>query len=208
MIMKLKNAVKIIIILSVLCFYGIAPAQDSEAKAKEAADQAALFEKILKAYETRKQKEQDDLAIKFNNTLNSHINAWIDASKKDKNAKIGTRLQQNWEKLSSTFKISPSHYEYYLRGYKYTIVKAEVLKTLSLTTSYRGLANIKEDLYVEKYHSPDVSDANPYFYTVTTDYILNYEYKDDKFELVTTESQITGFVNDAPVEIKKPKNLI
>jgi hypothetical protein len=212
--MKLKSAAKIAIILLMVCSYRTSIAQDTAkakedaSKAKDATDQAVLLDKVLKEYETRKQKEHDELSAKLNNALSSQVNAWMDASKKDKDSKKGARLQQSWEKLSSIFKIAPSHFEYYLRGYKYSTVKVEVLRTMSMTTAYKGVANIKEDLYVEKYHSPDISDANPYFFTVTTDYTINYEYKGGKFELVSTESTVTGFVNDVPAEIKRPNNLI
>lgn len=205
--MKLKNALKILIILIITCFNAVSFAQETN-KAKDNADPAAVFEQALRNYEMKKQQEQDILITKLYYTLGQATDAWIDSAKKDKDSKLGTRLEQSWEKLSSTFKISAGHYDYYLRGYKYAVIKNDVVRSESLATAYKAVVVIKEDLFVEKNHSPDVSDNNPYFYTVTTNYNLNFEYKQDKFVLASSSDKITGIVNDCPVEIKKPVRLI
>jgi len=161
------------------------------------------IEQALKNYETYKQKEQDELANKLNFSLNQTIQNWIASARANKESALGSRLEQNWEKLSPAFPISPVPYEYYLRGYKYSLIKSDVAKTDSILTPYKATVIINEDLYVEKNHSPDISDANPYFYTVTTAYNLNLEYRQDRFVLINSDSKIVGIVNDAPSEIKK-----
>lgn len=162
-----------------------------------------VIEEALKNYETYKQKEQDELAKKLNYSLNQIIQNWIASAKTNKENALGSRLEQSWEKLSSLYPVSPVHYEYYLRGYKYSLIKSDVAKTDSIISPYKATVTINEDLYVEKNHSPDISDANPYFYTVTTAYNLNLEYRQDKFVLINSDSKIVGIVNDAPGEIKK-----
>ncbi|MDD5120321.1 MAG: hypothetical protein PHR84_03295 [Candidatus Omnitrophica bacterium] len=204
--MKLTSAFKIVFIsliflISTFCF-----AQET-GKVKDSADAAAIFEQVLRSFEMKKQQEQDALAEKLHRSLNQITADWIDSAKSDKHSKIGTRLKQSWEKLAATFKIAPRHYEYYLRGYKYSTLKSDVVRSDSLTTPYKADVVISEELYVEKYHSPDVSDTNPYFYTVTTHYNLHFEYRDDKFVLSSSDDKVVGFVNDAPLEIKKPKHL-
>ncbi len=162
-----------------------------------------VIEQALKNYETYKQKEQDELAKKLNLSLNQIIQNWIASAKANKESALGSRLQQSWEKLSPVYPISPVPYEYYLRGYKYNLIKSDVAKTDSIFAPYKATVTINEDLYVEKNHSPDISDANPYFYTVTTAYNLNLEYRQDKFVLINSDSRIVDIINEAPNEIKK-----
>ncbi len=205
--MRLKNAFKIVTILIIACFSVVSFAEETN-KPKDNTDPAAIFEKVLRDHEMKKQQEEATLTAKLNDSLYQAINAWIKSAKEDKDIKIGTFLQQNWEKLSLTFKVSLSHYEYYLRGYKYTVIKSDVMRTGSLTTAYKAEAVIKEELFVEKYHPPNVSDPNLFFYTVSTDYHLNFEYKQDKFVLVSSDSKIVGFINDCPIEIRKSDHRI
>lgn len=161
------------------------------------------IEQALKNYETNKQKEQDELAKKLNFSLNQIIQDWIASAKINKENALGSRLKQNWEKLSWLYPVSPVPYEYYLRGYKYSLVKSDVVKTDSILAPYKAAVTINENLYVEKNHSPDISDADPYFYTVTTACHLNLEYRQDKFVLINSDSKIVDIINDAPSEIKK-----
>jgi hypothetical protein len=162
-----------------------------------------VIEEALKNYEAYKQKEQDELAKKLNSSLNQIIQNWIVSAKANKESALNSRLQQSWEKLSPLYPISPVPYEYYLRGYKYSPIKSDVAKTDSIIAPYKATVTINEDLYVERNHSPDISDANPYFYTVTTAYNLNLEYRQGKFELINSDSKVVNIINDAPVEIKK-----
>ncbi len=161
------------------------------------------IEQALKNYETYRQKEQDELAKKLNFSLNQITENWIASAKVNKESALGSRLEQSWEKLSSLYPVSPVHYEYYLRGYQYNMIKSDVAKTDSILAPYKATVTISEELYVENNHSPDISDANPYFYTVTTAYNLNLEYRQDKFVLINSDRNIVEIKNDAPGEIKK-----
>lgn len=162
-----------------------------------------VIEQALKNYETNKQKKQDELAKKLNFSLNQIIQNWIASAKANKESALDSRLEQSWEKLSSLYPVSPVHYEYYLRGYDYSLINSDVTKTESILAPYKATVTIKEELYVEKNHSPDISDANPYFYTVTTAYNLNLEYRKDKFVLINSDSKIVDIINYAPSAIKK-----
>jgi hypothetical protein len=166
-------------------------------------EQNKSFEQALKNYDTQKQKEQDELATKLNFRLSQAIDNWVDTAKKDKSAKLNTRLKQEWEKLTKFYPISPIHYEYSLRGYKYKIIKSDIAKTDSLTSPYKAVVIIREELYVEKNHSPNISDADPYFFTVSTNYVLNFEYKNEKFNLIDSNDKIVSIENDCPDEIKR-----
>ncbi|MDD5109172.1 MAG: hypothetical protein PHC29_06695 [Candidatus Omnitrophica bacterium] len=193
----------ICLIVSILIFnYGLSSGENNP---KETAknDPGVTFEQALKNYEVFKQKEQDETAKKINIDLNRVTEEWIAQAKENKAKLLGTRLEQNWEKLALYFPISPSHYEYYLRGYKYSVIKNDVVKSDSITSPFKATLSIKEELYVEKNHSPDISDASPYFYTVTTSYNLNFEYKQNKLELTNTDTKIVNIENAAPDQIKK-----
>ncbi|MDD5465277.1 MAG: hypothetical protein PHP73_02925 [Candidatus Omnitrophica bacterium] len=176
-----------------------------ENKPADKTETGVVIEQALKNYETYKQKEQEELAKKLNSSLNQIIQSWIASAKVNKENALGSRLQQSWEKLSPLYPISPVPYEYYLRGYKYSLIKSDIAKTDSILAPYKAAVAIKEDLYVEKNHSPDISDADPYFYTVTTAYNLNLEYRQDGFTLINSDSKVVNIINDAPVEIKKSR---
>ncbi len=201
---------KLIVILFILLTAPGISLGENETASKEKTEKPLDFEQLLKNYETKKQKELDVLTKELTVKLNQTIESWINLAKKDKESKIGSRIKQNWEKLASTYSIPPSHYEYSLRGYRYDVVKNDIHKADSLTSlyPYKATVIIKEELYVEKNHSPDVSNASQYFFTITTNYNLNFEYLADKFILTTSENKIVNIQNSAPEEIKKFGKLI
>ena len=199
----MKSKILIILTVVLLCL-GILPvAYCQNNKSADKAETGVAFEQALKNYEAYKQKEQEKLAKRLNSNLNQITEDWITQAKAEKEDLLGTRLEQSWEKLALSFAISPAHYEYYLRGYQYSIAKSDISKTESISAPYKAAVTIREDLYVVKNHSSDNSDANPYFYTVRTTYNLNFEYRQDKFVLINTDSKIVNIENNAPVEIKK-----
>lgn len=167
--------------------------------------QDSEMEQALKNYETYKQAQQDKLAARFSLSLEDATETWLNPVKLDKKDKLRTRLKQNWEKLSIIYPISPAHYEYYLIGYDYNVIKSDIVKTDSITCPYKATVVVKEELYVEKYHSPDISDVNPYFYTVTTNHTLYFVYKQNKFELVNCDSETVDMKNEVPVQMKKQR---
>lgn len=199
---KFKTTIICLVLLFLALNYRACLGQGA-AKETDKEQMPVAFEQALKNYEAYKQKEQEDTAKKISFNLNRVTEEWIAQAKKEKGNLLGTRIQQNWEKLALYFPISPGHYEYYLRGYNYTLIKNDVSRSDSITSPYRATLIIKEELYVEKNHSSDISDANPYFYTVTTIYNLNFEYRQNKLELINTEKKITDIENSVPEAIKK-----
>jgi hypothetical protein len=161
------------------------------------------FEQALKNYERSKEKDQEELIKKLNTNLDQIAQDWINQVRKEKEPLVGTRYEQSWEKLATKFPISKAHYDYYLRGYKYFVIKNDIRKSDSINYPYNANLIIGEDLYVERNHSPDISDANPYFYTISTIYNLYLEYRQDKFTIISSNYEITDIKNDAPVEMKK-----
>jgi len=182
-------------------------AEDTD-KPEQKIDVGKAFEQALNNYELQKQKQTETLTRRLHANLDQAIETWLNNSKTDKENKLDTRLDQRWEKLSQSFHIPSIHYEYILKGYKYTIVKNDISQSDSLSAPYKAHVIIKEELYVERYHTPDISNRNPYFYTVTTNFNLNYEYKQDRFNLVNSEAKVTNIENDCPDEIKKIVHLI
>ena len=164
---------------------------------------AVTFEQALKNHEILKQQEQEELAKKLHFNLSQIIETWMTQTKTNQESALGSRLEQSWEKLSLLYPISPVHYEYYLRGYKYSLIKSDVTKTNSIVDPYKATVIIKEDLYVERNHAPNVSDANLYFYTVSTNYTLNFEYINEKFNLINSDNKVISIENKCPDEIKR-----
>jgi len=204
--MKMKSKIVIfracVITACFLCILGFEKLFCEEPdKSIEKNDTAKVnFEQALKNHDAQKQSEQEELIIKLNFRLGQATENWINTAKKDKVVKLNTRLEQEWEKLSL---FPPGHYEYYLKGYKYEVVKSDVIKTDSLVSFYKAAVIVQEVLYVEKNHPPNISDINPYFYTVSTNYTLNFEYKNEKFILTSSDSKIVSSENDCPDEFKK-----
>jgi len=199
---KIKCFIAIFIIsflsISALKVFG----QDLD-KSTQKNDAQTAFEQALVNYEISKQKNQDELIKNLNTNLNQIAENWINQAKKEKEPSLGTRFKQNWEKLASKFPISRTHYDYYLRGYSYSMLKSDISKSDSINYPYNANLIIREDLYVERNHSPDTSNADPYFYTISTVYNLNLEYRQDKFAIINSSYEITDIKNDAPVEMKK-----
>lgn len=201
--MKIKLKVAFILVITSFWSLIFSAAYTEENKPVTKTETGIALEQALKNYETYKQKEQDELAKKLNFSLNQITASWIASAQANKESDLDSRLEQSWEKLSSLYPVSPVHHEYYLRGYKYSLIKSDVAKSNSIFAPYKATVTIREDLYVEKNHSPDISDANPYFYTVTTVYNLNLEYRQDGFVLTNSDSKIVDMQNDVPGEIKK-----
>jgi CHAD domain-containing protein len=177
---------------------------EEQGKPRDKNDSSGItLEQALKNYDTQKQKDQEELFNKLNSRLIQATENWINTAKKDRADKLNTRFEQNWEKLALSYPVSPVHYEYELRGFKYYVDKSEVVKSDSLTSPYKAMVIVKEELYAEKNHSPNISNASPYFYTVITNYTLNFEHKNEKFILVNSDKEIVSMENKCPDEIKR-----
>jgi len=167
----------------------------------ESVEQA--FEKAMKNIETERERKRQELISSLKMKLNLATEEWISLAKKNKNSDLNKLLQQNWEKLSKTLNISPVHYDYYLRGYDYSVTKSDILETDSLAAPYKAYINIVEKLYVSKYHSPDASDVSQFLYTVTTPITISLEYNEDKFIVTNTEYGKISLEKDWPDEEKR-----
>ncbi len=210
MSMKLKIVFKkVIFLLIVLNFFaGIFPILLFSAeidKIKIPSDSQLALEQALKNFATQQQKDQNEITSRLKLRLASVIDNWLTTAKNDATLKLNARLEQNWEKLAADFKLARTHFEYLLRGFDYTVIKSDIVQTTSLTAPYKAMVIIKEMFYVEKYHSPDISNADPYFYTVTTNYTLNFNYLRNDFILENSQSNIVALDNEVPAEIKRLK---
>lgn len=168
-----------------------------------AQDVGADFEQALKNIEAQKNQEREELASRLGNQLNQTIDKWIDTANAQKKAQLNQIIEQNWEKLSVTFAFEPVHYDYFLRGAAYEKTKSDIIKTESLFAAYKAHAIITETLYVEKYHSPNVSDADPYFFTVTNQILLSMEYVKNDFIITGTDYKTVNIENNCPEWVKR-----
>jgi len=170
---------------------------------KTGGGQKTVIEQALKNYETQKQSEQDELTAQLNFRLGQATELWLTSIKKSRDNELGTFIEQNWDKQARTYMITPVRYDYYLRGYNYSVTDSDVIKTDSMTSPYKGAVVVKEELYAEKYHHPNISDTSLYFYTVTSIYTLDFAYKGGEFVLVNSDNKMSSIVNEIPAQIRK-----
>jgi hypothetical protein len=204
--MKSKNAFNFIITTATICLLSalseVSFGQKSETP-KNDNGAKTVIEQALKNYETQKQNEQDDLTAQLNFRLGQATEAWISSAKNNRYSELGTFIEQNWDKQARTYLITPVRFDYYLRGYEYNVTDSDVIKTDSMTSPYKAVVVIKEMLYAEKYHHPNISDTKLYYYTVTNFYTLDFAYKDGDFILVSSDTRMEGIVNEISNKARK-----
>jgi len=197
--MGLKNRFNFIIAAIMICFLaylpGVSYGQDPE-PSKQLNGEKAVIEQALKSYETQKQNERDELTAQLNFRLGQATENWITATEKYRSGQLGTFIEQNWDKQARTYMITPIHFDYYLRGYEFAVTDSDVIKTDSMTSPYKALVVIKEVLYAEKYHHPNISDTKLSYYTVTNFYTLDFAYKGGEFILVSSDSKMESIINE------------
>jgi len=171
-------------------------AQDASDAPENVKDAKVVIEQALKNYEKEKQEKHDELTAQLNFQLGQATETWITAMEKEKDGQLGKFIEQDWDKQPRTAIILPPvRYDYYLRGYRYDVTDSDVIKTESITSPYKGVVAVKEELYAEKYHHPNTSDTKLFYYTVTSIYSLEFTYKDGEFILVSSASRMENMVN-------------
>jgi len=204
--MKSKNAFNFIIVAVTICLLSALPEVSFGQKPETPKiDNGAktVIEQALKNYETQKQSEQKDLTAQLNFYLGQATEAWISSAENSRYNELGTFIEQNWDKQARTYLITPVRFDYYLRGYEYSVTDSNVIKTDSMTSPYKAVVVIKELLYAEKYHHPNISDTKLYYYTVTNFYTLDFAYKDGDFILVSSDTRMEGIVNEISNKARK-----
>lgn len=204
--MKSKNAFNFIIVTVTICLLSTLPEVSFGQKPETPKNDngaKTVIEQALKNYETQKQNEQDDLTAQLNFRLGQATEAWISTAENNRYSELGTFIQQNWDKQARTYMITPVRFDYYLRGYEYNVTDSDIIKTDSMTSPYKAVVVIKEVLYAEKYHHPNISDTKLYYYTVTNFYTLDFAYKDGDFILVSSDSRMEGIVNEISNKARK-----
>lgn len=187
-------------VLAVFIFTAIRPgilfAQDASDEPENGKDAKIAIEQALKDYEKEKKEKQDEFTAQLNFQLGQATETWITAMEKEKDGQLGKFIEQDWDKQPRTAIILPPvRYDYYLRGYRYDVTDSDVIKTESITSPYKGVVSVKEELYAEKYHHPNTSDTKLFYYTVTSIYSLDFTYKDGEFILVSSASKMGNMVN-------------
>ena len=166
------------------------------------ADSPGSFEQALKNMEAQKAEERKALTLKYKGKLNQVMDSWLAQKQAEKNSQLNQVIDQNWDKLPYEYNFTTLHYDYYLRGFDYSILSSDIKETESLTSPIKAQVVIIEKVYAEKYHTPDLSNVDPYYFTVTTTIILNLEYRQDNFAITGTDSKITSIENNCPPRIK------
>lgn len=198
-----KRTVPILLLITFI--YASLLAQDSAKPVQPTTDVGVSFEEAMKKMEAQRAEERRVLTQKYKEKLSKAINTWISQKEIQKKSEMNEVIDQNWDKLPKEYNFNMLHYDYYLRGYNYSIASSEIRETQSLTAPIKAQAVITEKVYAEKYHTPDISNVDPYFFTVTTAITLDMEYHQDDFVTTGTGSKIVSIVNDCPPELKKMK---
>ncbi len=199
-IANLKISIIIILGLSILpqAFY----AQPSDAL-KETNETKTAVEQALKDFETKKQNEQDELRAQLNFRLGQATENWLSATEEKRKEQLGRVIPQDWDKQARVAMILPVNYEYYLRGYKYSVTDNDIFKTESVVPTYKATVIIIEELYAEKSHHSNVSDIKPYLYTVTNICTLSFIYNNGEFSLLNSDTKMESMVNEISSQARK-----
>ena len=143
------------------------------------------FEEAIKKIDAQKEKDNKQIAENLQAKLDLAVQDWISQQKKKRSLELNTIIEQHWENLTE---FGPRiHRNYYLRDFSYTIINMDVLKSNSMIDPYKAVMNLTEKLFAERYHSPDVTYPEDYYYTVTTPIKVNFEYYNDKFVVTGVE---------------------
>jgi hypothetical protein len=143
------------------------------------------FEEAIKTIDAQKEQDNKKIAAGLQAKLDSAVQDWISQQKKKMSLELNTIIEQHWENLTE---FGPRiHRNYYLREFSYTIINMDVLKSNSMIDPYKAVINLTEKLFTERYHSPDVTYPEDYYYTVTTPIKVNFEYYNDKFVVTGVE---------------------
>jgi len=171
----------------------------------QAADSTSSFMEALKNIEAQKAEERKALIAQHKEKLNKATKAWISQSEAQKKSELNDIIDQNWDRLPKEYNFTMLYYDYYLRGFNYTVSTSEIRETDSLTAPIKAQVIIAEKIYAEKYHAPNVSNVDPYFFTVTTTITLNMEYRQDDFVITSADKKIIATENDCPSDLKRLK---
>jgi len=161
------------------------PKPIEEEKPLTADDVQEAFEKAIKAVDAGKLEEEKRTEELLHKRFRIAVEDWVNAARVKRAPDLNKMMDQQWEKL---YDFGPYiHYNYYLRDYEYLEKGSDIIKTDSMLAPYRAYLNVAEKLYVEKYHTPDISYIEDFLYTVTYPIKVNMEYRDDKFIVMNDE---------------------
>ena len=204
---EINNLFKVSFILIIVCFYvmtfsGLIFGEDIDIS-KNKNETGIAIQQALKNYEAEKQSKQDELTAQLNFRLGQATETWLNSAESKRDAELGTFIEQDWDKQPRIYTITPVRYDYYLRGYNYSVIDSDVIKTDSVTSPYKAVVVVKEELYAEKYHHPSTSDIKLYYYTVIYLHTLNFIYKNDEFLPVNSDIKMESMLNEISSEARK-----
>jgi hypothetical protein len=174
-----------LIIIAVLVFLpcNICFSQSAEEPLSESVKKG--FEEALQRLDAQKQEEHKKIASQLQGKLESAVQEWLTQQKRMRSRELNTIIEQHWENLTE---FGPRiHRNYYLRDFSYTIINTDIVKSESMVDPYKAVMNLQEKLFAERYHSPDVTYPQDFYYTVTTPIKVAFEYYQDKFVVTATE---------------------
>ena len=158
------------------------------------------FKNAMSRADREREQKQEELTSNLRLKLEQAREEWFLSQSQKRNSELNSLVDQNWEELS---RFGPRiKYGYYLRGYAYSGNRIDIVKTSSLVATHTGHLNTTEKLYVERSHTPNVSDKNLFYFTVSTPVKVTFEYEQGNFVAVKTEYGDTTMDNGWPEEVK------
>ena len=202
-----KLTVKIVLFCLIFCLVvsinSFSYAADEKLAASTPLESTSAFEQALAKIEAKKQEGLKKLTAQLSDQMEKAVKKWIAQRNDFRRSGLNALVEQNWEKLTLATNISPLHYDYYLRGFLIQETQNDIVKTDSLTSPYEGRSIIQEKLYVEKYHTPNISNIDPYFFTVTGNIVLDIDFSSIEPVVTVVDYKVTQIDNDCPQNIKR-----
>jgi len=176
----------VIVIIAIFSFLPCGVCFSQPLNQTETAESVSIgLEEAIKKIEAQKEREHKKLASDLQAGLDVAVKDWFAEQENRRKKGLNEVVEQQWENLTE---FGPRiHRTYYLRDFSYTLINMDIIKTESVVGAYKAVMNAEEKLFAERYHAPDVSYPEDFYYTVTTPVTVNFEYYNGRFVVSATE---------------------
>ncbi len=205
--MRMKKRSLSIAVVFILASSSAAFSQDAgpeagkdQAPGISAHDMQKAFEKAIKDVEKEKAEKERLKVESVKANFRDEAQKWLAAAVEKEAAGLNDFVEQQWEWIQD---FGPYvHYDYYLKDFEFIENTADIIRTDTLISPYRGYVSLIEKRYVERYHTPDISYIDNFLFTVTTPMKVNFEYRKDRFVFINIEKGKETIENIWPRRVK------
>jgi hypothetical protein len=151
----------------------------------------------IKEGQAEEQQKQEQLSLELKTKLDATMDDWLADQGRILAAQLNQLKHDSWATLNT--RVTPVPYDYYLRDWSYFLVKKDISKTDSFVTPYKGVVEVIEERYVERYHSSDTANIKDYLHTIRRPLTINLEYRQDNLIITNVKegelSIVAGWQN-------------